>query len=50
MDKVSILIKFCLNILNIPIFLFGYSITMWQVFLYGGIVFLVCKLIFGILK
>lgn len=50
MDKVSIIINFCTDILNIPISLFGYSITMWQIFIFGGLVYIVVRLFFGIMK
>lgn len=50
MSQIELLFNFCISIMNIPITLLGYSITMWQIFLYGGILYLVVRLFFGIMK
>lgn len=50
MNNVKVVIDTCYSILNISIYLCGYHITLWQVFIFGLIGFLLLWLIFGILK
>lgn len=50
MDSFALLIDFCYRIMNIPINLFGYSISIWHLFIFGGLVYIIVWLFFGIMK
>ena len=50
MQYIKDLINFCISILNISINLFGFEISLLNVFVYGLALSLVSWLIFGIFK
>lgn len=50
MDRIAGLLNFCFVVLNLSINLFGYSITMWQLFIFGGLVYIVVWLFFGMMR
>lgn len=50
MNYISALITACFDMLNISINLFGFSVTLWQVFLFCALVYIVVYIFFGIMK
>lgn len=50
MQNIKLIIDFCYRVLNISINLFGYGISMWQIFLFGILVYIVCYIFFGAMR
>lgn len=50
MQNIKFIIDSCYLVLNIPINLFGYSISLWQFFLFGILVYVVVWIFFGAMK
>ncbi len=46
MENIRLLFRFCSSVMSIPIYLFGYTITLWQVAVFGFVVFIVGSFIF----
>lgn len=44
------LMNFCIQILNIEMSLLGFDVTLWQVFLYGGVGFIILYFTFRMAK
>lgn len=49
MESIGLLIRMCYSILNYGINLFGYPVSLWQVLVFGMLLFFIVWLIFGIL-
>ncbi len=50
MNYISALIDACFHVLNITINLFGFGVTLWQVFLFCALVYILVYIFFGIMK
>lgn len=50
MESVGLLIRMCYGMLNYGINLFGYSVSLWQVLVFGMLLYFIVWLIWGILN
>lgn len=46
----GIIIDFCISIMNIPFIVLGFTITLWQLFIFIMVTTLFLKLVFGLLR
>lgn len=50
MNYIQSIIYFCSSIMNTRLYLCGYSITLWQVTIFGFVVFVIGTFIFKLLR
>lgn len=50
MQDIKLIIDFCYRVMNISINLYGYSISLWQIFVFGILCYIVVWIFFGAMK
>lgn len=50
MHIIRLIFNACASIMEIPINLFGYSITLWNVLFYGFVIFVIGSFVFKLMR
>lgn len=50
MDAMKTIFSACYSIMQLPIPLFGFQLTLWNIFIFSAVAYCVVRLVFGIFK
>lgn len=50
MDMFKALFDCCMGVLSLPLNIFGFEFTLWQVFLFSALSMLIARLIWGLIE